>query len=97
MNKCYICGESNTDGINKLDKHHCFGGTANRKLSEKYGLTVELCHSKCHQLEENAVHMNKDTAQRIHEYGQRKFMREQGVGIAEFVRIFGRNYLDEEW
>ena len=31
--KCYICGRTTL-----LHKHHCIKGTANRKISEKYGL-----------------------------------------------------------
>ena len=91
MKQCFICEEwANTE------EHHIFGGTANRKISDKYKLVVDLCPN-CHQYGKKAVHKNEDMAQFLHEYGQRKFMREQGVGIAEFVRIFGRNYLDESW
>lgn len=38
---CYLCGRPATE------THHVLGGIANRKLSEKYGLTVRLCHN-CH-------------------------------------------------
>lgn len=89
--KCFLCG-----GNNQLDNHHIFGGP-NRKLSTKYGLTVKLCHVECHQCGKNAVHINADVMQKLHEYGQRKFMQEQNASIAEFVKIFKKNYLDEEW
>lgn len=38
---CWLCGRNGT--AEPLDKHHIFGG-AYRKKSEKYGLTVYLCH-----------------------------------------------------
>ena len=42
---CWLCGRNGT--AEPLDKHHIFGG-AYRKKSEKYGLTVYLCHGSCH-------------------------------------------------
>ena len=36
---CYACGREGID----LEVHHIFYGTANRRLSEKYGLKVHLC------------------------------------------------------
>jgi uncharacterized GH25 family protein len=41
-----------------------------------------------------AAHQCKETAQRLHEYGQRKFMQEQNATIDDFRRIFGKNYLE---
>lgn len=35
--ECIICNSLN------VEEHHVFFGTANRKLSEKYGLKVYLC------------------------------------------------------
>lgn len=90
MKHCFICGKS---GIcDPLDKHHIFGG-AYRKKSEKYGLTVYLCHSSCHIFGDLAVHRNSGTAQIIHEYGQKKAMREQNWTTEDFIREFGKNYL----
>lgn len=89
---CWLCGANGS--CDPLDKHHIFGG-ANRKLSEKYGLYVYLCHSKCHIFGKNAVHVNEETSQVLHEYGQRKAMFENGWSIDDFRTIFGRNYLDE--
>lgn len=37
--QCYLCGRETC-----LERHHVLAGTANRKLSEKYGLWVWLCH-----------------------------------------------------
>lgn len=91
--ECFLCGANGT--CDPLDKHHIFGG-ANRKLSDKYGLTVYLCHFKCHENGKKAVHRCRETADKLHRYGQKKFMREQGATVEEFRLIFGKNYLDDD-
>ena len=88
---CWLCGR-NGNG-DPLDRHHIFGGP-NRKLSEKYGLVVDLCHIQCHIFGVDAVHNNPDTMQELHEYGQRKAMHDNGWSKEDFIRIFGKNYLD---
>lgn len=88
---CWLCGR-NGNG-DPLDHHHIFGGP-NRKLSEKYGLVVDLCHFQCHIFGVDAVHNNPDTMQELHEYGQRKAMHDNGWSKEDFIRIFGKNYLD---
>ena len=77
-----------------LEEHHIFGGS-NHKHSTKYKLTVFLC-GDCHRTGKKAAHGCKETMQKLHEYGQRKFMRENNATVADFRRIFGRNYLDDE-
>lgn len=86
--KCFICGrECHTE------RHHIFGGS-NRKKSEKYGLVVDLCHT-CHNEPPDGVHFNKDRMQALHEYGQRKAMREQNWTKQDFMREFHANYLED--
>jgi hypothetical protein len=87
---CWLCGKNGS--MQPLDKHHIFGG-ANRKKSEKYGLTVYLCHNTCHLFGPLAAHNNADTARELHEYGQKKAMDEQGWTREDFMREFGKNYL----
>lgn len=91
--ECWLCGRNGQR--DPLDKHHIFGG-ANRKKSEKYGLVVFLCHDRCHENGKHAAHRDPETARRLHEYGQRKAMAEQGWTREEFVLEFGRNYLEED-
>ena len=81
---CYICGYPFTE------EHHIFGG-ANRKNSEEYGLKVKLCH-RHHQDHKEGVHHNKELMTHLHEVGQREF--EKTHSREEFIKIFGRNYLD---
>ena len=91
--KCWLCGRNGTQ--DHLDVHHIFSGPY-RSKSERFGLTVLLCHRRCHINGPSAAHRSPDTAQRLHEYGQRKAMREQGWTIEQFRQQFGRNYIDEE-
>lgn len=91
--KCWLCGA--TGQREPLDRHHCFGAS-NRKKSEKYGLVVDLCHNSCHIFGKQAVHQNEDTMQALHEYGQRKAMKENGWTVDDFRRVFGKNYIDTE-
>lgn len=85
---CFICGRNGQS--DPLERHHIFGG-ANRKKSEEYKLKVLLCADKCHRNGANAAHMNADTAQMLHEYGQNKFESEHPN--LDFMSIFGKNYL----
>lgn len=83
---CVLCGSSR-----RIEKHHIFGG-ALRKKSERYGLTVDLCHS-CHNEPPNGVHFNKDKMLELKQYGQRKVMAEQGWTTEQFIEEFRKNYL----
>lgn len=90
---CWLCGRNGT--AEPLDKHHIFGG-AYRKKSEKYGLTVYLCHGSCHIFGEKAVHSCRETMDELHRYGKKMAMERMGWTKEDFMREFGRNYLDEE-
>lgn len=87
---CYICGRT---GPERLDKHHIFGG-ANRNLSEKYGLTVKLCHCSCHIFGEYSVHTNAAINHFLQAKAQRRAMKVYGWTEDEFRKIFGKSYLD---
>ena len=83
---CFLCGS-----YNWIEEHHVFGG-ANRKLSEKYGLKVYLCHW-CHNEPPFGVHHHKDNRQALQCIAQAKAMRHYGWTEDDFRRIFGKNYL----
>lgn len=91
MRECWLCGRNGSG--DPLDRHHIFGG-AYRSKSDKLGLTVYLCHQRCHESGAKAVHNNAETAERLHKYGQAKAMLEQGWDVTQFRAEFGRNYLD---
>lgn len=81
---CFICGTMATEW------HHVFGGAPNRKLSEKYGLKVKLCH-RCHRTGPQAVHTDRATRNAVQVIAQRRF--NETYPDIEFIKIFGRNYL----
>ena len=85
MDCCYICGT-----MQNLHLHHVIFGSANRKNSDKYGLTVRLCQ-KCHT-GHNGVHANRAMDLMLKKKAQQCF--EDQIGDREeFMEIFGRNYL----
>jgi hypothetical protein len=87
---CWLCGRNGCG--DPLDKHHIFGGAFRRK-SEQYGATVYLCHNRCHESGEQAVHRSADTMLALHQWGQQTLMEENGWTEEDFVREFGRNYI----
>ena len=90
---CFLCGRSGAG--DPLDLHHLFGG-ALRAKSDRMGLTVMLCHNRCHIFGPEAAHSNADTMRKLHQYGQRLAMERFGWDVDEFRREFGKNYLDDE-
>ncbi len=92
MAECFICGRNGS--ADPLDAHHIFGG-ANRKMSQKLGLVVPLCHHRCHQFGPGAVHRDAAVTERLKQWGQRLAMEKTGWNTAQFVAVFGKNYLDE--
>lgn len=81
---CYICRGRATE------EHHAIYGTANRKLSEKYGLKVYLC-PYCHRIGKQAVHRNAETSKRVKIEAQKSFI--ETYPDLDFLKIFGENYL----
>lgn len=87
--ECFLCGRSGS-----IERHHLFGG-AYRKKADRLGLVVDLCH-ECHNEPPYGAHHNKDTMRQLKQYGQKKAMLEQGWSVDEFIKQFGKNYLEEE-
>jgi hypothetical protein len=76
-----------------LEEHHIFFGTANRKLSEKYGMKVWLC-PWMHR-GDDGVHNNRMLDLMLKEMAQKRF-EEYYKGTynrSDFIRIFGKSYL----
>lgn len=84
--ECYVC--KNTIG---LHSHHILYGTANRKLSELYGLKVWLC-GKHHNLSNEGVHFNKELDLHLKRLAQEHYEDRYGTR-EDFRETFGRNYL----
>lgn len=82
--RCFICGR-----VTGLERHHVMSGTANRKLSEKYGLTVMLCRE--HHTGDSGVHKNRKQADSLKRLAQIAF--EARYSHDEWMQIFKKNYL----
>lgn len=84
--QCFICGKRGN-----MERHHVFGGAC-RKLSEKYGCVVTLCH-ECHNEPPDGVHFNAENMLALRKRVQKAAMRAYGWSEKDFIKIFGRSYL----
>lgn len=82
--ECYISGSR----VN-LERHHIMAGTANRKLSEKYGLWVWL-RSDLHT-GKNGAQYEQQLNLRLKQEAQKAF--EKVYGHDEWMKVFRKNYL----
>ena len=89
---CYLCMRLNGDHGRRtgLQEHHALPGTANRRLSEKYGLKVYLCLQH-HTAGPEAVHTNAANRMLVAREAQRAF--EKRGSHERWMEIFGRNYI----
>lgn len=83
--ECLVCKSRGA-----LHEHHVLYGVANRKLSDKYGLTVWLCPAH-HTGYKYGVHFDHELDLEIKKLAQHKF--EEIYSHEEFMRVFGKNYL----
>ena len=84
--KCIIC-----ETTFNIHKHEVFYGTANRKLSIKYGLVVPLC-ARHHNLSKEGVHFNRNLDLKLKKIAQKKF--EEKYPDLDFIKIFGKSFLE---
>lgn len=82
--KCWFCGAETA-----LERHHIFGGYANRKISEKYGMCVYLCMNH-HRSSGDGVHFNRQNDLKLKRWGQKQFEK-NNPGV-DFISVFGRSY-----
>ena len=89
---CYLCSKlNNGDWIQEVEEHHVMFGTADRKLSEHYGLKVYLCLGH-HRNSSEAVHRNKRNDLILKRDAQEAFMKK--YPDKDWMEVFGRNYLE---
>ncbi len=84
---CYFCKR-----YCQTEKHHIFRGK-NRKRADADGMTVYLCHW-CHNEPPLGVHYNKHRDTQLKRLGQRTWMEHYGKTVDDFIKAYGRNYLD---
>jgi len=92
---CYLCQKllKQDHTYKYTEEHHVFGGKANRKLSEKYGLKVHLCVWH-HREGPMAVHKNAGVSEGLKRDAQEIF--EQTHTREEFREIFGKSWLYDD-
>lgn len=86
LDKCYVCGSGQN-----LEIHHCWHGTANRKLADEDGLIVALC-STCHhqRLHDNP---NKTLDDNLMKISEQAWIDHNNATIADFIKRYGKNKL----
>ena len=82
--RCFLCGSRRN-----LELHHIMHGTANRRLSTKYGLTCWLC--RAHHTGMFGVHNNAWLDRQLKQVAQTAF--EKTHTRRDWIKIFGKNYL----
>ena len=89
--ECYVCREYlGVQNLDSLERHHVISGVANRQLSEKYGLTLWLCHEH-HNESPMGVHFNKALRDQLCRFAQHRFQEEYPE--KNFRQLFGKTYL----
>lgn len=85
--KCYFCKETE-----KLELHHIYHGTANRRVSDMYGCVVYLCNE--HHTGTDGVHGKNghDRDMQLKIECQKRWEQEYG-SRQTFIKTFGRSYI----
>lgn len=87
--ECWLCGSP------YVHKHHVYGG-ARRKRSDMEGCWLYLCPAH-HNMSNHGVHFDKALDLEIKQECQSRWMVRNRAGVEQFIELFGRNYLEEEW
>lgn len=85
---CWICKNP------FVECHHIYRGTGRRKVSDREGCYVFLCHE--HHLGNLGVHNDANLNRFFHEDCQRRWERREGVADgdhSDFIAVFGQSYL----
>ena len=82
---CLVCRKTYP-----LQTHHPIEGSR-RRISDRYGMTVQLC-PKCHM----RVHNNEQQSRELKAWAQKKAMEHYGWSTEDFVNAFGKSYITEE-
>ena len=82
--ECWFCGIRAG-----LERHHILAGAANRQISEKYGLTVWLCHT--HHTGREGAQYDPEKSLLLKQEAQRKFEAIHGHEL--WMQLIRKNYL----
>ena len=86
MDECFVCHRP------AEEIHHIIFGTANRDLSDKFGLVIPLC-AYHHRIGPYAAHKNKAANEYLKALAQRRF--KEVWKDYDFVQVFGKDYSNE--
>jgi len=81
---CYLCGNNSN-----LERHHIFAGVANRRISEREGLWVWLCHN-CHTGTDGAQY-DREKNQRLKQLAQTAYEKRHDRN--QWMQLIRKNYL----
>ena len=84
MDNCIVCASP------YVEIHHIFYGTANRKISDKYGYVMPLCNE--HHTGSTGIHRNRAFDIEVKKDAQKHFEAHFGPRN-EFIKVFGKSYL----
>jgi len=84
---CYLCKRI---GIytKATDEHHLVFGTANRKISDREGLTINLCHT--HHMR---LHQHGEYKEELQQLAEKTWLEHNNKTIEDWLKIFDKNYL----
>ena len=86
--KCYITGRTDN-----LHLHHIYFGHGLRKISDREGFVVYLT-GELHNQSNQGVHFNRQFDLHLKRCCQ-KVYESQGHTREEFIKLIGRNYLED--
>lgn len=86
LTKCIECG------LPFVELHEVFYGT-NREKSKLYGLIIPLCKKYHHQGNLIGIHQDKALDLKWKKIAQQSFMDTYGLKKEDFIKVFGRNYM----
>ena len=78
----------------RCHRHEVFFGTANRHKSIKDGLVVFLKPEE-HNMSSRGVHFNREFDLYLKQIGEKAWCEYYGKTIDDFIKEYGRNYIDE--
>lgn len=81
-----------TKSTNNLHKHHIFGGTANRKLSEEDGMWIWL-RADWHNMSDYGVHFNKELDLKLKRIAQKRWQEYYHKTKEDFIKKYGKSYI----
>lgn len=88
--RCWLCMKQGDYSEKFVHKHHIFGGTALRRISEAEGFYIWLCPEH-HEFGRMSAHTDIEVRRGLQREAQERYERTHTR--EEFMRLTGRSYL----